>query len=158
MITDTMSDKNKDIENSLSFVVSHYEEGQFDKTDAWRKIVGRRIRFFDKRWITAASIVFAIAASAFVYSIVSTNTSRPEIREERPVKTEEPTQVITKSEKIEYKNAPLTEVIKQIEEIYGVHIYNIPSEELTVTISYEGSAEEVIDILNDTFNINLKIK
>lgn len=157
MKTDS-NDHKKDFENSLSFVISHYEQGQFDEKAVWRKIMGSRFKFLDRRWIAAASIAFVLGASAFVYSVVSIRTNQPEMQKEVLTNTSTSLQKESVTEKITFNNAPLEEVISKIEDLYGVEILNKPTQEITVTISYEGTAEEVVDILNETFNIDLKLK
>ncbi len=62
-----------------------------------------------------------------------------------------------KTAKIEFKNTPLKEVVAEIERVYQVRIENVPQEEILITISYEGTASDVVETINELFNTKLNI-
>lgn len=59
---------------------------------------------------------------------------------------------------IDFTDAPLGDVVKDIERIYGVKISNIPTETYSLTLHYEGDASELVTIINELLNINLQIE
>ncbi len=150
--------KNKEMEEDLQFVAHHFKEGTLLPSNGWRKFkLMHQISSF-RRQIAAASIaVVVLAASASIYYLSSQD--KPSASEESAniVGIETPMPSETKTAKIEFKNAPLTDVVAEIERVYGVRITNIPDDKIMVTISYEGTASDVVETINDLFDTNLKI-
>ncbi len=111
-----------------------------------------------RRNIAVAAVAIAVAAMAAltVYYIVSSKA--PE--EPAPAPVEIPVEVPAVSpvsKKIEFRDASLLQVVAEIERLYGVKIADIPQEEIRVSISYEGTAEDVVATLNDLFDTRLQI-
>lgn len=57
-----------------------------------------------------------------------------------------------------FENASLIEIIQTIEKKCNVTITNIPSQELCLSLDYEGNADDLISTINELFEINLKIE
>jgi hypothetical protein len=62
------------------------------------------------------------------------------------------------AQRITFDDAPLSEVIIKIQETYNVTITNIPTEEHRLTLSYEGTADELIETINDLLGTEMKIQ
>ena len=155
-----MTEDDKKFEQELDFVASHYKHGAFSKTEAWRKLAGSDSLWQWKRKAVAAAVAcFVIAASAFVYNIIK--TSRPEKDADKIETTATVNPAVSdsaKSARLEFTDAPIQEVINVIEATYGVSVGNVPDTgDMRLTLSFEGSAEDIIDAINATCDTNLKI-
>ncbi len=145
------------IDKESEFVVSHYKDGTLLPKEGWRRFrLTHQISSF-KRYVAAASvatIVLAASASLYYYYAASHSTT-----EEIHLSSTQETKLAdeNKIEKIEFHNASLKEVVAEIERVYSVKISNVPNEDLRVTISYEGTAQDVVETINDLLNTNLLI-
>lgn len=59
--------------------------------------------------------------------------------------------------RIEFKDAALKDVVNKIEEVYQVKIENIPESDVRLTLSYEGTAEELIEVINEIAGTDFKV-
>ena len=161
--------KNSKFEDSLNFVSKYFQPYIFSKNrkDAdFYSITGKK-RIFNiftstPRKIAAASITVALVASAscLIY-LRSTDKQSAPVEINTPVEQTEVIEVqnqYTEYAVIDFSDAPLKEVIEDIEKTYGVKISNIPSESHNLTLHYEGDATELISIINDLLDINLRIE
>lgn len=142
------------MERSFEFVTRFYRHGIFQPQ---RKFVK------ESRWrglAVAASITGAVIVAA---ACVLIYVNRPEAT---PVSTthesasmvEVPPEKVVK--RIEFDDAPLTQVVKAIEDTYGVEISGLEDTDsnLTLTLSYEGNAIDLINTINELLNTNLKVR
>ncbi len=148
-------------EDNLDFVVSHFRDGYLLPVSGWRRFIMTHRQSRSWRKLAAASIagVVLIASASILYFEISTPSPDQPVDESLTVPAEN---IISISEnkvgRIEFHDAPLKEVTAEIERVYGVKISNLPKEELLLTISYEGTADDVIETINELMNINLKIE
>ena len=55
-----------------------------------------------------------------------------------------------------YRDAPLATIVKELEEVYKVHISGVPSGELRLTTSFDNMpVNDIIEVINQTLDINL---
>ena len=152
-----MTEKNE-IDKRSEFVVHHFKDGTLLPNEGWHRFkVTHHISSF-KRYAAAACVVsIVLAASASLYYYHDSKSST-ETQNECLVPTEETKQTTeNKIEKIEFHNASIKEVVAEIEQVYDVQISNIPEEDIRVTISYEGTAQDVVETINELLNTNLVI-
>ncbi len=150
-----MTEKNL-FDKSSEFVVRHFKEGRLLPDEGWRRFRLTHHITSLKRYITAASVAAVVLTATASLYFYSTNSSKSGSEYVPSTMFEETgTSAENKIEKIEFYNASLKEVVAEIERIYDVSISNVPEEEIRVTISYEGSASDVVDTLNDLLNTNL---
>lgn len=150
----------KDIEDSARFVAAHYRPGAFSERRAWRRLgiadgflgLGRRV--------AAAVIIGAVlTVSACVLTfVVPQFTDRPTA--DKPGVTEKTVAPAHKGEvrKIEFTDAPLSEVIAEIERVYGVTVANRPAGDYRLTLSYEGDVDSLIETINQLLDISLTVE
>lgn len=146
-------------ENSVKFVASHYESGAFRRHDAWVRIFGKK-GFNWKRISVAASVICVIlAASAFVYMTLDLR-DRSGHKEDKNIETVSSPDVKTgiNFASLEFIDAPLSEVVEKIETTYGVTISGLPDKELYLTLKYEGTAQDLVETINDALGTDLKIE
>ncbi|MDE7346739.1 MAG: DUF4974 domain-containing protein [Muribaculaceae bacterium] len=146
----------KEFEESIRFVARNFRNGALLPYSGWKRFrQTHRISTYRSK-ISAASIVAVVlAASASLYYSYTTNkdTQEPvsiQISESQDIEKE-------KTEKIYFKDTPLKDVVVEIERVYDISIINVPQEEMRITISYEGTASDLIETINDLMNTSLKI-
>lgn len=149
-----MTEKNN-TEESIRFVTRHYQDDTLMPREGWQRFsISHHISSL-RRNVAAAcigAVVFAAAASIYYFN------SRPDIPAAVENVNVQPTETATASEqRIEFHDAPLKKVVAEIERVYGVTVDNVPSEEISLTISYEGTAQDVVETINDLLNLNLTV-
>ncbi len=151
-----MTDKFKE---SLAFVIKYYRRNAFQPDEKMFKIVPSRLHRW-RRIAVAASVVFGVLlASAFLYVNLNRITPSESLQEEiqEPVLSPEIPEVKV-VKRIEFKNATLQQVALAINETYGVEVigYN-QYNDVRITLSYEGTAEDLVGTINDLLGIELTI-
>lgn len=112
-----------------------------------------------RRWIAAASCAVVLSASAYFISQVAF----------KPVAKPEPSRVETVSVKtvaaepeeirrIEFNDAPLSTVAAEVERVYGVELDNITDPDVRISISYEGTASDFVETVNELLGTHITIK
>lgn len=144
---------NKDID----FIATHYRKGRFEVGDGWKRLgIGHGYGF--RRLYAAAAIggiIFLSAAAAVVYNKYA-HDSDVNI-ESGQSQTVTPLYAV---KVIDFENAPLSEVVNRIEDVYGVEIVNIPADSgvYNLSLHYEGNAADLVESINDILGIEMTIK
>lgn len=138
---------------SVDFVSHFYRRDAFV---ARRRFVSHYLLW---RWrgVAAALAGCVLAASAAIVYVGThrIETAQPEVLPvvEMPV---EP--VKTEVKRIEFVNAPLDSVVTRIENVYGVKVDGVSeSDTMRLTLSYEGTAEDLVYAINLTLDTHLSI-
>lgn len=147
-----MSDKFKE---SLDFVTKFYQPGAFKA----RRILDHDVALpWWRRNIVAASIVAAVlvaSAAIFVYRSSRTPQSHPDLpaaENEMPVKTNADTPLL-----IEFNDAPLHEVVAEIETAYNVKVTGVPADtDARLSLHYEGTAADLVETINELLGTDMK--
>lgn len=145
------------MDKDLKFIARHYRKGMFAVEPALRRIKGAKPAWWTRTRIAAACAIAALltaTASIFVYHGYSTQEPSDIQQTEAPV--------IPKAEivrVIDFENAPLSEVVAKIREVYGVEVYDLPSDpdQYTLSLHYEGSALDLIETINDILDTDMKV-
>lgn len=152
-----MTEKNK-TEESIRFVTGHYVDDTLLPRQGWQQFrISHHISSFRHNVAAACIGVTVLAASASIYYFTAYDHNTP--REETitlPAK-ESAVAPEVRIERIEYHDAPLKDVVAEIERVYGVTIGNVPDKDMRLTISYEGTAQDVVETINDLLNLNLTV-
>lgn len=152
-----MTEKNE-FDKRSEFVVRHFKDGALLPNEGWHRFkLTHHISSF-KRYVAAASVAtIVLAASASLYYFYNIK-SNPETQNVHLISTEETKHSIEyRIEKIEFHNASLKDVVAEIEHVYDVKISNVPEEDIRVNISYEGTAQDFVETINELLNTNLVI-
>ncbi|MDE7406800.1 MAG: 50S ribosomal protein L23 [Muribaculaceae bacterium] len=158
-------DNTEKTDRRLDFVTGHYRDDAFDVDAGWRSVSGRlwhgnvRPWFISRRVAAAiaAGVVLTASACLLTWTFVTQTDSQAEIQSAE-VTASDKSKVATEVKRIEFVDATLPEVIEAIECIYGVKVTNMPAEEYRLTLSYEGTAADLIATINDLLGIGLKIE
>lgn len=60
--------------------------------------------------------------------------------------------------RLEFNDAPLSEVVDGVENAYGVTLTNVPEDDLRLTLSYEGTAQDFIETVNELLGTEIRIE
>ncbi len=143
--------------DSLDFVARHYEKDAFQATRTWKSLGVPLMPWWRRRAVAAAVACVVIGASAFVYNWLE-RSSEPAVPAPPTQEIVQPATPAFRSERIEFNDADIDEVVSKIEEVYGLTIENVPDADIRLTLSYEGTADELVSIINDMEHIDLVIK
>lgn len=142
-------------ENDLEWVARHYRRGAFDASRAWRRLAVRPARWWTRGKVAAASVLAAI-----VVATAAVVTLRPDPVPQATPHIEQITaeEILVVKKVLDFEQAPLAEVIKEIELTYGVEIENVPADADTVKFSlhYEGTAPDLVNALNEALGSEMR--
>lgn len=147
------------IKKSLDFVVRHYRPGAFRKNESFFRDALRIRR--RRRLGIAAAAAGVLAASAAIYTYVS--TPEPPAPVPMPAAAPAPAPAVPDTacevKRMEFSDAPLTRVVEEIENMYGVKVEGLaPDDTNRLTLSYEGTADDLVATINELLGTNLTIK
>ncbi len=142
-------------DENISFVARHWRSGAFSASAGWRRLGIPRAGW--ARWRVAASIAAGtvLAASAIIYNIVTPGTPEPSVPTENI--TPPPPSSTPEIKRIEFDNRPIAVVAAEIEKVYGVKLGNVPDDDLRLSLSYEGTAADLVDTINDLLGTEIEI-
>lgn len=144
-------------EQDIDFIARHYRKGAFDVARSWRRLgltagsSWRRLR--------AAAVVAAVIAIGATAAIVMTRTADTPVETETQVETPVEANILTVVRAIDFDDVPLTRVVTEIHDVYGVEIGNLPDNaaELRLSLHYEGNVEDLVASINELLNCELVI-
>lgn len=153
-----MTDKDK-TDESLRFVTRHFEDNTLLPDQGWRLFRSAHSFSTFRHNVAAACVGLAvIAASAAIYYFTSSPQASTE-PESITAPAPETTAVAPEQriERIEFRDATLRTVVAEIERVYGVSIGNVPQQDMRITISYEGTAADAVETINDLLGTSLTV-
>lgn len=148
----------KKFEEECRFVVAHFKEGAFRTKELFEsKVAFRNRRKIAIRWVAASLIAVTLSATAIItYKIRSVVPD--EVTTEQCIVDKADNSKAIEIIRLEFNDAKLSDVIKAVEEAYGVKLTNVPDEEIYLTLSYEGNAQDFIDTVNELLNTEIEIE
>lgn len=146
-------------QESIKFVASHYEKGAFSSGNAWRRLINSNPFDWKRKFVAAAIACIVLAASAFIYTTLKPADSLQDKDINTGVENTAPELPSSSATaRLEFTDAPLQEVVSCVEKTYGVKISGVPDEDIKLTLSYEGTADDIVETINETLQINLVIE
>lgn len=147
-------EKEKD-EKSIMFVARHYVKGHFSPHEAWKRL-GIRAQSWWTFGRVAAALAGVVVMSATATLIIH-NVNAPDKLPES--KTEQRLSPAMTPRVIDFDNAPLPAVVKEINEVYDVRVTGVPdnAENLRLSIHFEGNAADLIEAINEILDTQMKI-
>lgn len=144
--------ENKDID----FVTRHYREGKFSAGEGWRRLGISRVSVW-RRFRVAAAVAAALALSATAAIIY--NEYHKDENSQKTVTVEKKMNPMAEVRVIDFENAPLPEVVKKIESVYGVKVKNLPEspEKYVLSLHYEGTPGDLIAVINEILGTKMKV-
>ena len=146
------------MKNSLRFVTRFYSPGALRPDESF---ITESLPFW-KRHAVAASIIgvtLLAAAAASTYLILNHAQPQPDIQEtETTVSPIEETPKTETVKEMKFEDAPLPEVVKAIEKAYVVKVTGKTEGQPNLTLSYKGTAEDLVAAINDLLGTNLTVE
>lgn len=143
--------------NELNFIARHYKKGMFAVAPALRRVKGIKTSWWTRSRIAAACVAAAILTATAAIYVHNGYLSQPQNTEQVIKHYSMPPAEIVRT--IDFENAPLSEVVQKISEVYGVEVINIPEtpDQYTLSLHYEGSARDLVDTINDILDTEMII-
>ena len=145
------------MDKDIRFIARHYRKGRFAVEPALRRVKGMTSTWWTRARIAAACAAAAIltaTAAVFIHQEYGTS-DRPDIQktENAGISAAEIVRVI------DFEEATLTEVVARIHEVYGVEVYDLPSDpdQYSLSLHYEGSAIDLVETINDILDTDMKV-
>lgn len=139
----------------VGFIACHYKEGRFSPDAGWRRLGIAPVSLWRRYRVAAAVAVTVIlsASAAILYREYSVNDVQQQIV---PIETVSP---LAEVKVIDFENAPLPEVIKKIESVYGVKVEGVPAspEGYVLSLHYEGTPTDLISVINDILDTQMTV-
>ena len=139
----------------FDFVARFYKKGSFNKDAAWSR-VGINTTFRWNRLKVAAAIAALLvvsASAALIYHQYKSETAINKVVE--PVNSASLTEV----KFIDFENASLTEIVREIESVYNVKVENLPAttSDYNLSLHYEGTPIDLIESINDILGTQMTV-
>ena len=148
---------NKRFNDDIGFIARFYRKGSFVASlrfgDASSSLRVRRIR----RWTAAAAAaVVLVAAGAVVYNMRTLHEGAAPTVEQKAndaPAAQQPGAI----RRIEFNDVPLSVVAAEVERVYGVRLGNLPQPDRRITISYQGTAADFVESVNELTGSHITI-
>lgn len=138
----------------LDFIARHYRKGRFSADAGWRRLGIAHVPSWRRYRVAAAiaAVVVLTATAGLLYREYSASTA-DSIEE---VRTSAPLEAVRV---IDFENAPLAEVVKKIESVYGVKVVNLPesTEGYKLSLHYEGNPADLIATINEILGTQMEV-
>lgn len=142
-------------DKEIDFIARRYRKGRFSTDSAWRRLAiapaTNRIRFKVAAAISATILLSATAAIIYREYRVDDMPQQA-----MPANSQSP---LTEVKVIDFENAPLPEVVKEIESIYDIKVEGVPAspEEYVLSLHYEGTSTDLISTINDILETEMYV-
>lgn len=150
------------MKKSLRFVTRFYSPGLLRPDPSF---ITKDLPFWKRHAVAASIIGTALVAAAAVTTYVALTPDTPKTEVAAPAAPAEPSvappQEIPAAEEVKrmkFEDADLSEVVKRIEEEYGVKVSGATDGQPRLTLSYQGTAEDLVATINDLLSTNLTIE
>lgn len=143
--------KNKEVD----FIARRYKKGRFSPDAGWRRLGIAPVSLW-RRYRVAAAVAATVILSATA-AIVYKEYRLDEVPQQTaPVKNTSPLMDV---KVIDFENAPLPDVVKKIESVYGVKVEGVPAspEEYVLSLHYEGTPTDLISVINDILETGMTV-
>lgn len=144
-------------DHDIDFVARHYRKDAFDIKQGWRRLALTSQGGW--RRLKVAATVAVLLAMGATAAIVLTRTDNKPAERETTVEMQPAASILTAVRAIDFDNAPLTDVVTEIYNVYGVEIGNLPENaaSLRLSLHYEGNVEDLVASINEILNCELVI-
>lgn len=148
------------MKKSLQFVTKFYRPGALCPDDSF---ITEGLPFWKRHAVAASIIGITLLAAAAVSTYLVLAPSKPETetvtqKTETPALPNEDTPKADTVKEMKFEDAPLPEVVKAIEKDYAVKIAGNTEGQPGLTLSYKGTAEDLVAAINDLLGTNLSIE
>ena len=147
------------MKNSLRFVTRFYSPGALRPDYSF---ITEGLPFWKRHAVAASIIGTTLVAAAAVSAYIVLNMPQPQVEPPVPetettVRPVEETPASDTVKDMTFEDASLPDVVKAIEEAYGVKVTGATDGQPNLTLSYRGTAEDLTAAINDLLGTNLSI-
>lgn len=139
----------------IDFVARHYRKGRFAVDAGWRRLGIAPVSVWRKYRAAAA------VAATVILSAAATILYKEYHVDDVPQQTisVENAGPLTQVKVIDFENAPLPEVVRQIEAVYGVKVDGVPAspEKYVLSLHYEGTPADLISVINSILETEMTV-
>lgn len=145
---------------SLRFVTRFYSPDALHPNDSF---ITDGLTFWKRHAVVASVIAVTLMAAAAVSTYLALTKSQPHKEAIAPISETQTlppkaTPTADTVKEMKFEDASLPDVVKAIEETYGVKVAGITEGQPSLTLSYRGTAEDLIDAINDLLGTKLRIE
>lgn len=145
-------------DEACDFIAAHFKEGAFRATELFRTdLAFHNRRRTMVRWAAASIVAVTLSAAAIITYNIRSVESEKTGTEQSIVGNEDGKSRAMDIIHLEFNDERLSEVIKAVEEAYGVRLTNVPDDEIYLTLSYEGNAQDFIETVNELLDTDIQI-
>ena len=143
--------KNKEVD----FIARRYKRGRFSPDAGWHRLGIASVSIW-RRYRVAAAVAATVILSAT--ATILYREYRLNVIPQQTVPVETVSQ-LAEVKVIDFENAPLPDVIKRIESVYGVKVEDVPSspEGYVLSLHYEGTPTDLISVINDILETKMTV-
>ena len=145
---------------SLRFVTRFYSPGALRPDESF---ITESLPFWKRHAVAVSIIGVTLLAAAGVSTYIALNTSQPQtetiaLTTRTPTIPTEGTPKTDTVKEMKFDDAPLPEVVKAIEEAFGVKVTGTTEGQPNLTLGYKGTAEDLVAAINDLLGTNLSVE
>lgn len=141
--------------NEIDFIARRYRKGRFVPDAGWRRL-GIAPESIWRRYRVAAAVAATVILSATATILYREYRMNGVPQQTIPVETVSP---MAEVKVIDFENAPLPEVVMEIESVYGVKVVGVPAstEGYVISLHYEGTPTDLISLINDILGTEMTV-
>lgn len=141
----------------VDFIARRYKKGRFSPDAGWRRLGIAPVSIW-KRYRVAAAVAATVILSATATILYREYRLEDVPQQTMPVKTQT-ISPLAEVKVIDFENAPLPEVVKIIESVYGVKVEGVPAspEEYELSLHYEGTPTDLISVINEILGTQMTV-
>lgn len=139
----------------VDFIARRYRKGRFSPDAGWRRLGIAPVSVW-RRYRIAAAVAATVILSATATILYREYHLNDVPQQTIPVETVSP---LAEVKVIDFENAPLPEVVKKIESVYGVKVNDVPAspEKYVLSLHYEGTPTDLISVINDILGTEMTV-
>lgn len=141
----------------VDFIARRYKKGRFSPDAGWRRLGIAPVSIW-KRYRVAAAVAATVILSATATILYREYRLEDVPLQTMPVKAQT-ISPLAEVKVIDFENAPLPEVVKKIESVYGVKVEGVPAspEEYELSLHYEGTPTDLISVINEILGTQMTV-
>lgn len=141
--------------NEIYFIARRYKKGRFSPDAGWHRLSIAPVSIW-KRYRVAAAVAATVILSATATILYREYRLNDIPQQTVPAETVSP---LAEVKVIDFENAPLPDVIKKIESVYGVKVEGLPAspEEYVLSLHYEGTPTDLISVINEILGTQMTV-
>lgn len=141
----------------VDFIARRYKKGRFSPDAGWHRLGIAPVSIW-KRYRVAAAVAATVILSATATILYREYRIDDVPQQTMPVKAQT-ISPLAEVKVIDFENAPLPEVVKKIESVYGVKVEGVPAspEEYVLSLHYEGTPTDLISVINEILGTQMTV-